>query len=185
MSLGGDQLQGNPANAGVNPANAVQPTANPLAGNVFASLDPALGQGAYEQPMALQELAAMYDPALISQFTPGANAAANRLGQVQTAASGLQGLEGKFNAAGGGAGPLMGTLEQLGGGIVGNQARQYAGQAQNVGTELQAAGVPQAEINNFLPQLTENKSAASAGVQQLMNYLMTLGAPAFNNNVKA
>ena len=184
LSLGSDQLQSNPniPNNTTSPVNGIQPSVDPLAGNIFASLDPALGQGAYEQPMALQALTGMYDPALMSQFTPAATAAATRLGQVQTAANALQGLEGKFQAAGGGQGPLMGTLSQIGGKVSGNEAGQYAGQAQNVGTELQAAGVPQAEINNFLPQLTENNSAANAGIQQLINYLMTLGAPAFNNN---
>lgn len=144
--------------------------ANPMQqGNIFTSQSP------QAMPLAMQALAGMFDPNLLSTFAPAAAAASQNIQKAQTAQALLPELAQQFNQAGGAQGPIAGTLTKLGSMFTGGPASQYGPAADSLAKQLSAA----TGINitpDMLPQITQNQTSAQDAMQRIQSLLTSLGA---------
>jgi hypothetical protein len=141
-----------------------------LSANPFLSLT---GQApAYLMPIAQQAMIGMFAPQLLgSAPTAQAAEAANKLQQVQSAASQLPALLQQYQAAGGAQGGILGRARGLADTIFGGPAAAYGPQSQQLATQLsQATGTPVT-----LPGIAQTETAAQGTLAQLLAALNAYG----------
>lgn len=156
--------------------STMNPTTGLPSNNIFGSLLPGSGVSQAYEPLALQALYGMYDPALLNGTveTNAANAA-NNLTKVQSAAAQLPELQSLFNQAGGAQGPVGGLLSTLSAKLFGGAAGTYGQQAQQILSQISKnTGIPSDEL--IAPQLTQSPSSASSALTGIQSLLQALGA---------
>lgn len=111
------------------------------------------------------------DPLLASALAPQITALMQKNQQLVAAQQAVGGYQNTLQAAGGGQGPIGGTLAKLGG-LMGGPAGQVGPQAQAAEQALAAAGVTGVQ----LPGLTSTSGGVQAGMQNAQGILQQLGA---------
>lgn len=151
--------------------------------NPFLSLT---GQApAVYQPIALQALLGMFDPAALnSSVEDNAANASGVISKAQGAASQIPGLVSEFNQAGGAQGPIGGLLSKLSAAFTGGPASQYNAQAAQAAQALSAAtGIPVSQL--MTPQITQNQQSAQDTINQLSQLLSQYGGGSVLSGVPA
>jgi hypothetical protein len=148
--------------------------------NPFLSLIPGSGVSAAYQPIAMQEIAGMFDPYMMSQFAQPAATAAQGISDKQQALqqtmSLVNAMKGEYEQAGGGQGKLGGILSQLQGKATGGPAGAYQAEANASASAIATAtGADPNEIKQYIPQLTDTPDVAQTKLNALSQLIQSTG----------